>query len=137
MHALSFGFILAFLFTSTHVLVDHVAGGHTSFTLLPHLSLSHTHSDEAHRSAHHDHEGEPAAEHDPFHHQADTHSHFVWYTHAGGKIGHHLTPSVLAFTMVAICPSVAALSTLSRYSYAHALPTRGLSLSLRWSILRI
>jgi len=138
MRALTFGLILAFLFTSTHVLVDHAAWRHTSFTLLPHLGPSHTHTDTAHAGAHHghDHDGEPQDEHDPSHHQADTHSHFAWYTHAHGKIVPHVASSAPAFDMV-VCPSVAVISALSRYSHAHAPPARGLPLSLRWNVLRI
>ena len=71
------------------------------------------------------------------HHQADTHSHFVWYTHAGGNMVPHVAPRVCAFTVVVVCPSVAVLSTLSPYRFAHAPPIRGLPLTLQGSILRI
>jgi hypothetical protein len=139
MRALTFGLILAFLFTSTHVLVDHAPGRHTSFALLPHLGPSHTRTDTAHTGAHHDHDhdGEPQDEHDPSHHQADTHRHFTWYTQAHGKIVQQGAPSDLTFDMVVVCPSVAVISALSRYRHAHAPLARGLPLSLRWSVLRI
>lgn len=81
--------------------------------------------------------GSPKDEHDSSHHQADTHSHFAWYTHANGKIVLHVASSALAFDMMVVCPSVAVTSALSRYSYAHAPPARGLPLSLQWSVLRI
>lgn len=136
MRFLTFGIILAFLFTATHVLVDHEVEGQRPFALLPHPGPCHVHSDKAHPDGHHDHdhEGEPSHEHDPYHHQADTHSHFTWYTPADGKIAPSFAPSVLAIDMV-VCPSVA--SSFSLYGPFPAPPPRELPLYLQWSVLRI
>lgn len=136
MRTLTCGIILAFLFTATHVLIDHGAGGHQPFALLPHPSPSHTHSDAGSSAAHHDHdhEGEPCAPHAPDHHQAETHSHFVWYIPAEGKILQHLAASVLAATLV-VCPSLANSSAL--HGSPPAPPPRELALSPQRSVLRI
>jgi hypothetical protein len=135
MRSLTCGIILAFLYTTTHVLIDHGAWGQRFFALLPHPASSHAHGDMAHPDAphDHDHEGEPAHAHDPYHHQAETHSHCVWSTPADGKSALYFAPSVLAANL-GIHPSVALPASL--HSPPPVLPG-DLALYLQWSVLRI
>ena len=137
MRLLTFGIIIALLFTSTHVLVDHGAGEHKPFALIPHPCSSHVHSDDEHPAAprDHDYEGEPAHGHDPYHHQADTHSHFTGYASADAKIALHLAPSVLDADTVMVRLSITGTSSLCGGPAAP--PPRGPLLYLQCSILRI
>jgi hypothetical protein len=90
--------LLAFLFASTHSIVDHSVGGHKSAVWLSHdhsLSIQHgTHHPQTHAAHHHD----PAA----FHlqpadaHGADRHTHFTLASFPRG--GSTLLPLFLALT---------------------------------------
>jgi hypothetical protein len=137
MRVLTCGIIIALLFTSLHVLVDHGAGEHKSFALIPHPCPSHVHSDDEHPAAHHDHdhEGKPAHGHDPYHHQADTHSHFAWYISADAKIAPHLAPSVFNADIVMVRLSITGTSSLC--GGPSAPPPRGPLVYLQCSVLRI
>jgi hypothetical protein len=133
MHVLIFGLIFAFLFTATHVLVDHGSGGQQPFALLPHPGPSHGQHDAA-LDTPHDHESEPSPEHDPHQHQADTHSHEVWSTPADGKHMRDIAPSVLPADMAA-CPSGG--NPCFPRGTLPTPPPRGCLLYLRCSVLRI
>ena len=135
MHVLIFGLIFAFLFTATHVLVDHGSGGQQSFALFPHPCPSYGHSDAADPGTHHDHESEPSPEHDTHQHQADTHGHAVWSTPADGKRMRDVALSVLPADMAMACPSGA--DTCSPHGTLPTPPPRGSLLYLRCSVLRI
>lgn len=73
MRLLNFAVIIAFLFASTHMVVDH-GGGPRSFVLIPHGNELPLHADD------HDHarSDSPASSH----HDSDTHMHLEWYTTA-------------------------------------------------------
>jgi hypothetical protein len=75
MRARNFLFILAFLVSSTHVVVDHSGGRHRDVVFIPHASAFHLQANADHH--------EPSGADDPGHHHADTHTHVEWYTPAG------------------------------------------------------
>jgi hypothetical protein len=77
MRVLSFVVMMAFLFTATHVVVDHGGGGHRAAVFIPHLGAFHVDGDED--------KHEPSGTHDPCPHDADTHCHFEWYTTTVGS----------------------------------------------------
>jgi hypothetical protein len=76
MRVLSLVVMMAFLLTSTHVVVDH-SGGHLGSVFIPHLGMYTVVGDE---NTH-----EPSGVLDPSHHDADTHCHFEWYTTTVGS----------------------------------------------------
>jgi hypothetical protein len=98
MRFISILLLVAFLFASTHSIVDHRAGGHKSSVWLSHghdLSIQPgTHHPQTHDAHHHD----PAALH--FHsadaHDADSHTHFTPASFPRG--GSTLLPLFLALT---------------------------------------
>jgi hypothetical protein len=128
------GIMLAFLWTSTHVLVDHGDGGHQSFVLLPHLGPTHIPHEKEHPSTSHDHEEEPYSTQDTSHHQADTHSHFAWYAPTDAKITRYCAPGTLDACM-GLSPAVAGASALRGPTVPP--PPRGHPVYLRCSVLRI
>src|SRR5919202_1519848 len=85
MRLLSLGLIIAFLWTTMHVVVDHGASGEGYGVVFPHASPPHLHDDDhAVDMPHQQNEGhaQVSAPH-AGHRHADTHSHFTWYTSAG------------------------------------------------------
>jgi hypothetical protein len=85
MRLISLGLIIAFLWTTMHVVVDHGASGEGHGVFFPHAYPSHLHEDDHAVDMHHqqDDGDEHASEPSAGHHHADTHSHFTWYTSAG------------------------------------------------------
>jgi hypothetical protein len=77
MRVLSLVVMMAFLLTSTHVVVDHSGGGHRGSVFIPHLGAFPVVGDE--------NKHEPSGVLDPSHHDADTHCHFEWYTTTVGS----------------------------------------------------
>jgi hypothetical protein len=77
MRVLNLVVMMAFLLTSTHVVVDHSGGGHRDSVFIPHLGAFPVVGD---KNTH-----EPSGVLDPFHHDADTHCHFEWYTATVGS----------------------------------------------------
>jgi hypothetical protein len=74
-----FLFILAFLLSSPHVVVDHMGGRHRDVVLMPHAGAG---AVQLHADA--DRQAPPGAP-DPDHHDADTHTHGEWYIPAAGS----------------------------------------------------
>jgi hypothetical protein len=97
MRLMSLGLIIAFLWTTMHVVVDHGASGEGRFVLLPHACPPHLDGDGQAADMHHqqDDEGEPASEPHTGHHHADTHSHFTWSLPLEAKITWYLASSLL------------------------------------------
>ena len=85
MRLLSLGLIIAFLWTTMHVVVDHGASGGGHGVFFPHACLPHLHEDDQAADVPHQHDDgdEHASEPHAGHHHADTHSHFTWFTSAG------------------------------------------------------
>src|SRR5215831_8121340 len=85
MCSLSLGLIIAFLWTTMHVVVDHGTSGEGHGVFFPHASPSHLHEDDHAVDMHHqqDNGDEHASAPHAAHHHDDTHSHFTWYTSAG------------------------------------------------------
>jgi hypothetical protein len=96
MRLLSLGLIIAFLWTTMHVVVDHGASGEGHGVFFPHACPSHLHEDDHAVDMHHQHDDgdEHAREPDAGHHHADTHSHFTWLTSAGFSDARRLMPLV-------------------------------------------
>src|SRR5262245_38424407 len=85
MRLISLGLIIALLWTTMHVVVDHGASGEGHGVFFLHAYPSHLHEDDRAVDMHHqqDDGDEHASEPYAGHHHADTHSHFTWYTSAG------------------------------------------------------
>jgi len=96
MRLISLGLIIAFLWTTMHVVVDHGAGGEGHGVFFPHASPSHLHEDDHAVDMHHQQEDgdEHAREPHAGHHHADTHSHFTWLTSSGFPDARQLIPLV-------------------------------------------
>jgi hypothetical protein len=97
--------MMAFLLTSTHVVVDHSGGGHRGSVFIPHLGAFPVVGDE---NTH-----EPSGVLDPSHHDADTHCHFEWYTttagsdaplHSKGRVAIHGLPWAATEPLVGSTP---------------------------------
>ncbi|HEY5870775.1 MAG TPA: hypothetical protein VI542_35280 [Candidatus Tectomicrobia bacterium] len=132
---MSCGILLAFLFTAMHVVVDHGVGGQTSFALLPHPCLSSASGDDHPVTYHPDQEETPWPGHYPTDHQAETHSHFTWYTSAPVKLALHVLPSVLAADVWGLFPPMMGAATLCGTTSTS--PPRGSPLYLLCSVLLI
>src|SRR4029434_7632628 len=96
MRLISLGLIIAFFWTTMHVVVDHGACREGHGVFFPHASPSHLHEDDHAVDMHHqrddgdEHPREPHAGH----HHADTHSHFTWLTSFGFPDARQLMPLV-------------------------------------------
>ena len=129
---ISWGVMLAFLLTVTHVIVDHGAGGQSSFALFSHPCPSHAHDDDQQPTTHY-HDDSDASSHN--HHQANTHDHGLWSTPAADRSALHCS---LGFFDAGIF--IAAPLAVPASSLHHALSPpslRGCLLSLRLGVLRI
>jgi hypothetical protein len=73
--------MMAFLFTATHIVVDHSGGGRRASVFISHLGAFHVDGDEDK----HEPSGAHDPNHDPYHHDADSHCHFEWYTTTVGS----------------------------------------------------
>src|SRR6266446_4973347 len=85
MRLVSLTLMIAFLWTTMHVVVDHGASGEGHSVFFPHACPPHLHDDDQATDMHHQQgdEGEHASEPHAGHHHADTHSHCTWYTSSG------------------------------------------------------
>jgi hypothetical protein len=131
-HCISWGIMLAFLLTATHMIVDHGAGGQSSFALFSHPCPSHTHDDDQPPTTHH-HDESDASSHD--HHQANTHDHGMWSTPAADRSALHCSLGFFDAGILIAAPIAAPASSL--YHALSPPSLRGCLLSLRWSVLRI
>lgn len=132
-----YGIILTLLCTSTHVLVDHGIEGQEPFALLPHPGPSHVHYAHQHPGTVYasDQEGVPSREHNPAHHEADTHQHSVWSTAVSTTSVPDCPPGFFNVSMIvglAIANTSSAL-----YGLTSEPPPRGLPLYLQCSTLLI
>jgi hypothetical protein len=71
MRVLNLVVMMAFLWASTHVVVDHSGGGQRVSVFIPHVAAFDVHGDEDHYKL--------SDAYDPCHHDADAHTHFEWY----------------------------------------------------------
>src|SRR5215831_10762696 len=127
MRLVSLTLMIAFLWTTMHVVVDHGASGHAVF--FPHACPPHLDDDDQAADVHHQHadEGEPAGAHHAGHHHADTHSHCTWSTPPGATITWHLSASLLDACLPGAQPP--GLSSLPVITFES--PPRRVSLYLR------
>src|SRR5712691_4048396 len=96
MRLVSLTLMIAFLWTTMHVVVDHGASGEGHGVFFPHACPPHLHDDDQAADRHHqqDDEGDHASEPHAGHHHADTHSHFTWYTASGSPDARRPMPLV-------------------------------------------
>jgi hypothetical protein len=107
MRLISMLILLAFLFASTHGIVDHDAGGHKRFAFLLHGDSLPVQTSSQHAPMHADDDPETASLH-PLHaedHGADRHTHFTLAPFP--RSGSTLLPLLLALTSLLWTPDTA------------------------------